>query len=242
MNSNGVAARLVMALVLLTALATLAAIILVLIAVLPVSQTSRLWIGAALFVLSGVAVVYVLSRRTREGETAVRKQMDALFGPLALSLQQSKVQSGMYVGVFRRRELRAAYAISGTPQRPVYQLEMALSGRDLPRVAIGMAKLQHQFDEDHFGTLLAMPDAAYQHLLIYSNDASAALALLTRPQVRRAIVDLLDVHAPGARNLVIEENTAALRYRHLSLKALTPDLIGSWVEDLAVVVASTSAE
>ena len=238
---KGCAARVVMALILLTALITLAAIILVVMALLPVSQTSRLWFGAALFILFGVIVVYVLLQRIRGGDAMIRKQMDALFGPLALSLQKSSAQSGLYAGVYRGREMRAAYAISGTPQRPVYQLEIALSGRNLPRLAIGMATVQHQFDEEQFGALLTMPDAAYQHLLVYSDDTHAALALLTQPRVRMAVLDMLAVNAPGARNLVVTEGAVALRYRHLSLKALTPDQIRRWRDDLAAVVASIHA-
>ncbi len=232
---SGCLARAVMALALSTALITLAAVALFLIAILPISESLRPWVGLALFVGVGAVVIVVMLRRARSGDAAVQQHLGRLFGPLGLSLQERGDLAGTYTGVYRGHDLRAAYAISGAPQRPTYHLEIALNGDTRLRMAIGMAKFRFQFDETHFGALLSSQDAELEPLAIYTENPDAARALLASPRAKNAIIDLLSPDAPGVRNLVIENNAFILRYRHLSLKGLNADLIERWVDDLAAV-------
>ncbi len=232
---NSCLARAVMALVLLTALITLAAAALFLVAVLPIPETLRPWTGLGLFMGAGAAVSVAILRRARNGDAAVRQRLSRLLEPWGLSLQTSGEQAGTYTGVYRGHDLRAAYAISGAPQKPVYHLEIALHSDTPLRLAVGMTNFRFQFDETRFGELLPTQDAALKSLMIYTDAPSAARALLASPRTKSAILDILSPDAPGVRNLVIEQNAVTLRYRHLSLKGLSAELIGRWVADLAAV-------
>jgi len=234
---NAFFARLALILVLLTALITLTAALLFLIAILPLPPSLRLWIGFGLFILAGAAVTYAMLRRAaRSGDAAIRQRLDELLGPLGLSLQEHDGQTGTYAGVYHGSDLRAAYAISGAPQRPTYHLEIAMHGATPLRLAIGMAKVRLQFDETQFGQLMDVPGSDFEPLLVFTDAPDAAQALLAHPRARAAILDLLSPDAPGVRNLVIETNAVALRYRHLSLKGMSRKLVRTWMADLATVV------
>lgn len=233
---NGCLARAVMALVLLTALITLAAVALFLIAVLPIPESLRPWVGLGLFIAAGVVVVVILLRRARSGDASVQQHLELLFGPLGLSLQENGDLAGTYAGVYRGYDLRTAYAISGTPQRPTYHLEIALH-RDTPlRLAIGMTKFRLQFDEERFGQPLLLTDPDYAALVVFTDDPDRTQTLLSMLDAQQAILDLLSPDAPGVRNLTLADGAFSLRYRHLSLKGLNEGLVRAWIDDLVTVI------
>lgn len=235
---NAFFARLVLILALLTALITLAAALLFLIAILPIPPSLRLWIGLGLFIFTGVAATYALLRRARSGNAAIRQQLDELLGPLGLSLQEHDEQTGTYTGVYQGSDLRAAYAISGAPQRPTYHLEIAVHGATPLRLAIGMTKVRLQFDETQFGQLLGVSGSGFEPLRVYTDAPDATQALLARPRVRAAILDLLSPDAPGVRNLTLADDVLTLRFRHLSLKGVSRELVRAWVDDLATIAGA----
>jgi len=234
-GSNSCMSRLVMVLVLLTALITLAATVLLLVAILPLPDTLRPWVGLGIFLLAGALVIWLVISRARSGEEAIRQQMTRLFGPLGLSLQQSGEQAGTYAGTYRGYALRADYSISGTPQRPTYHLEIALHAPTPFLLAIGLAKFRLQFDEAAFGQPLPLADPDYAALLAFTDDPDRAQALLSTPDAQKAILDLLSPDAPGVRNLTLADGAFSLRYRHLSLKGLNESLVRAWVDDLVTV-------
>jgi len=233
---NSCFARVVMALVLLTALLTLAALILLLVAILPLPDTLRPWIGLGIFLVAGAVSVWLLINRARSGEEAIRQQMDRLFGPLGLALQESGEQAGTFAGVYRGHEVRADYSISGTPQKPAYHLEIAVHAPTSFRLAIGMARFRLQFDEETFGQPLTLTEPDYAGLNAFTDDPDAARALLASPQAKTAILELLSPDAPGVRNLILADDAIILRFRHHSLKRLNPRLVRRWVDDLLSLI------
>jgi hypothetical protein len=238
---GGCFSRLVMALVLMTALLTIAATVLLLMAILPLPDNLRPWAGLGIFLLTGATATFAILHRARSGEDVIRQQMTRLFGPLGLSLQQNGKQAGTYAGEYRGYELRADYSITGTPQRPTYHLEIALHAPASFRLAIGMMKFRLQFDETAFGESWPLNNPDYDGLAVFTDDPDAARALLTSPQAKIALLDLLAPDAPGVRNLILAENALLLRLRHHSFKRLNPPLIKQWVDDLIALLPGESA-
>jgi hypothetical protein len=225
-----------MALVLMTALLTMAATALLLVAILPLPNDLRPWIGLAVFVLAGVIVIYILINRARSGEAAIRQELTRLFLPLGLSLHPQKKQASSYVGVYHNYEVRAKYAVSGEPQRPTYHLEIAVHAPTYFRLAIGMTKFRLQFDETTFGDPLHLTDPDYAHLSAFTDDPDAARTLLASLQVKNALLNLLSLDAPGVRNFILADDAIILRFRHHSFKRLNSSLLKRWVDNLLSIV------
>jgi len=233
---TGCIARLVMVLALLTALITVAAGALFLVAILPLPDALRPWIGLGIFLFVGVIIVYAILNRIHNSDAAIRQRLDRILEPLGFSLQESGEQRGRYTGVRNGHEMQVAYAISGVPQRPTYHLEIAVHSPARFRMAIGMARFQFQFDEASFGQPLTFPDPDFAGLAIYTDEPEEARRFLARPEARSAILDLLSASAPGVRNLTLADGVLTLRYRHLSLKGLSTDMIGRWMDDLIALI------
>ncbi len=229
---GGCLSRVVITLVLMTALLTIAAVVLLLVAIFPMPDNLRPWVGLGIFLLIGAAVVYTLLDRARHEEEAIRQQMTRLFEPLGLSLQQNGEQAGTFVGSYRGHEVRADYNISGTPQRPTYHLEIAVHTPISFRLAIGMANFRLQFDETAFGDPIPLSDPDYTELIAFSDDPTRAQELLASSRAKISILKLLSTDAPGVRNLILADNAAILRFRHHSFKRLNPRLIQQWVDNL----------
>jgi hypothetical protein len=239
---NGCFARLVLVLVLLTGLITIAAAILFVLAIIPMPEALRPWLGLALFLFVGGIIVIALLNRARSGESAIRQQMARLFGPLGLTLQESGEQAGTYAGVYQGHEVRADYAISGTPQKPAYHLEIAVRAATSFRLAAGMARFQLEFDEKQFGQPLPLADPDYAELIAFTDDPDAARALLASPRAKKALLDLLSSESPGVRNITMADNAVTLRYRHHSMKQLNPRLVKRWVDDLIAFISKEHSD
>ncbi len=239
---NGCLARLVMVLVLLTGLITIAAFILFVLALIPMPGAWRPWLGLAIFLIIGAIVVNTLLARARGGATAGFRQMDRLFGPLGLTLQENGEQAGAYAGVYRGRDVRADYAISGTPQKPTYHLSIAVHTPAPFHFAAGMARFKLAFDETQFGQPLALTDPDYADMVFFSDDPDAARALLASPQAKGALLDLLSPDAPGVRNLTLADNALTLHFRHHSFKRLNPRLVRRWVDDMLTVTSREQSD
>ncbi len=237
---NGWMARLVTILALLTALITVAATTLFLVALLPLPETLRPWVGLGIFLAAGAAISRAILNKIRGGDAAIRQRLDDLLTPLGFSLQRSEEQKGLYAGVYRGHEMQAAYAISGAPQRPTYHLEIAAPVPTRFRMAVGMKRFRFQFDEARFGQPLAASGPDFEEMAIYADEPEMAGMLLAQPEARAALRRLLSPEAPGVRNLILADGALALRYRHLSLKGLSTSLLAGWMDDLITILTAAS--
>jgi hypothetical protein len=229
---NPILARVVMALVLLTALSTLAAVVLLATALLPIPQALRPKVGVGLFLLLGTGAGIMLARRARRGGDALRQRLDALLLPLGFTFREAGGQTSFYQIRYQNLPLRVACSVAGTPQRPSYHLQLTLPSRHTLKLAVSMADYRQQFDASQFGAPWQLSAPESVNLLAYTNAPAQAEAWLSLPAAQAAILQLFTAALPGVRSLTVQDGHLTLRYRHLWLDALTPAQIQRWMDAL----------
>jgi hypothetical protein len=198
-----------------------------LILLLPIDDDVQIfvWVGLVvafiLLIVGSTALAAVIIIRKRASV------LDEVFVPLGLAGRGYLTNGRQYHGNYRGSDIHVYFYRGPTLQ--IY-LDVPLG----TRIGIGRHGAISNLAADITDTqTLHLDDPAFEHLVVYPDDALWAADLFANPQARDVILRLMDEDSPSElRILSFTPNALLWQSRYNIVQNINPDTARSWIDDL----------